>query len=65
MLVKHRNFTWRNGSQEMSATESRDLSAAEIEAVRTAMGGITISGATTAHELNEGTLIQRIDLVGS
>lgn len=65
MLVKHRNFAWRNGDQMMSMSEDSNISAAEIEAIRAAMGGIPIPGTATKEGLNSGTLIKRIDLVGS
>ena len=60
MLVKHRHFAWRNGTQLMTVDEDPSLGAGEIEAIRTAMGGVPIRGAVTARELNEGTLIRRI-----
>ena len=60
MLVKHRNFAWRNGAQLMTVNEDPSLGASEIEAIRTAMGGVPIRGAATARELNEGKLIRQI-----
>jgi hypothetical protein len=63
MLVKHRNFTWRNGDQETGVTESTDLSAAEIEAIRTAMRGTPIPPAQSRAELNSGTLVKQIYLL--
>ena len=39
VLVKHRKFVWRNGKQVTTAVEGPGISAAEIEAIRTAMHG--------------------------
>lgn len=43
VLIKHEHFAWRNGSQVMSATEGRELSAREIERIRSAMHGIALA----------------------
>lgn len=64
MLVKHRNFSWRNGDQQMSATVGPEISAGEIEAIRDAMRGVAIPGAVTRARLNAGTLEKRVRIAG-
>lgn len=39
ILIKHRHFAWRNGDQQMTATEGRELRAGEILAIQAAMHG--------------------------
>lgn len=43
LLIRHRNFAWRNGDQQMMATEGPELSAAEIRNIETAMHGIPVA----------------------
>ncbi len=62
MLIRHPNFAWRNGNQEMSATASGDISVGEIEAIRDAMHGVPLQGAETHSGLNAGTLVKQIRL---
>lgn len=42
VLVKHEQFAWRNGDQELTITQSQDVNAREIEAIRVAMHGIVL-----------------------
>ena len=63
MLLRHRNFAWRNGDQEMGAIESPDVSAAAIETIRDTMHGVAIPPARTRAELHSGTLVKRIYLL--
>lgn len=42
ILIKHRQFAWRNGDQQMLATEGRALRAAEILAIESAMRGAPV-----------------------
>lgn len=42
ILVKHRQFAWRNGDQEMRATEGAELSSQEIFAIENAMHGVPV-----------------------
>ncbi|MDQ6929200.1 MAG: hypothetical protein M3126_00860 [Candidatus Eremiobacteraeota bacterium] len=42
VLVKHEQFAWRNGDQEMTITQSEDISASEIETIRVAMRGVPL-----------------------
>jgi hypothetical protein len=44
VLVRHLFFVWRNGDQVMSATADMGISAPEIEAIRSAMHGVSIPG---------------------
>ncbi|HEY6450916.1 MAG TPA: hypothetical protein VIX60_09590 [Candidatus Cybelea sp.] len=44
LIVRHENFTWRNGDQSMSAVAGEGISASEIAGVRHAMGGIAVPG---------------------
>ena len=42
IIVKRKNFAWRNGDQIMGAAEDEDISAREIETIRIAMHGIAL-----------------------
>jgi len=42
ITVKRKNFAWRNGDQVMGTNENEDISAREIESIRTAMHGIAL-----------------------
>jgi hypothetical protein len=44
ILVRHSRFAWRTGNQIMTAIEGEGVSAAEIVAIRDAMGGVPIPG---------------------
>jgi hypothetical protein len=58
VLVKREKFTWRNGNQVMTAITSDGLSAPEIEAIRVAMGGVTIPSAKNATQLHSGRKVK-------
>jgi hypothetical protein len=45
ILVKHENYTWRNGDQVMGAVAGEGLSAGEIMRIRGAMRGAPVTGA--------------------
>lgn len=42
ILIRHRNYAWRNGDQQMLATEGTDLRTAEIFAIQSAMHGAPV-----------------------
>jgi hypothetical protein len=42
VLAKYEHFAWRNGDQLMQATADEDLTAAEIQNIERAMGGVAV-----------------------
>lgn len=42
VIIKHRNFAWRNGDQIMTAQAGADISPADIESIRAAMHGLAL-----------------------
>lgn len=42
ILIKHRRYAWRNGDQQIIATEGTELHTAEILAIRSAMHGAPV-----------------------
>lgn len=43
ILIKHRQFAWRNGDQQMLATQGRELRTPEILAIQSAMRGTPVT----------------------
>jgi hypothetical protein len=56
VLVRHEKFTWRNGDQVMTAIDGDGITADEIQAIRNAMRGVSVTAAQTRSELDSGTI---------
>ncbi len=56
-LIRHEQFTWRNGDQVTSIVEGDDISASEIESIRRAMNGVPIEGVYPSR--HDGKVIKR------
>ncbi len=58
ILVKRKNFLWRNGDQVMRTNEDEDISAFEIEAIRIAMRGVALPQRATLTPCKGSNIVQ-------
>jgi hypothetical protein len=56
VLVRHGQFTWRNGDQVMTAIDGAGITADQIRAIQNAMRGVPVAVAQTRSEQNSGTI---------
>jgi hypothetical protein len=64
VLVRHDEFTWRNGDQVMTAIDGAGITADEIRAIQNVMHGVPVAVARTRAERDSGE-IDKLYHVGS